>query len=276
VDAHSPRADPSSKAAADAPVAAADPPVAPPVRPPEPVQRWRLTVRRRIDAPVLNQRDWIAAFEQALLASGLPVALGEGTAGNGARPRLSIGAPLTQGMPSEGELLEVFLTRRCPVWAVREALAQAIPAGHGLLALEDVWLGEPALPGRVVAAEYRAVVAGIDAERLSAAIETLLAASALPRERLKGDRRVAYDLRPFVDTLAAVRSADGSTEVRMRLRHDAEKGIGRPEEVLLELGERADCSLAGAPIVRLGLVLADPKGVERPVVAPRGPRRPSR
>ena len=36
---------------------------------------------------------------------------------------------------------------------VRESLAGHLPAGHRLLDLYDVWLGEAALPGRVAAGE---------------------------------------------------------------------------------------------------------------------------
>ena len=41
---------------------------------------------------------------------------------------------------------------------------------------------------------------------------------------------MAYDLRPFVEALA-VEEAGGAPRLRMRLRHDPEKGIGRPDEV---------------------------------------------
>jgi hypothetical protein len=77
---------------------------------------------------------------------------------------------------------------------------------------------------------------------------------------VKGDRSVPYDLRPFVDDLAIL-SADpdggGSHVLTMRLRHSAEKGIGRPEEVLAELGERLGQSLRPSIVTRSRLVLAD-------------------
>jgi len=249
--------------------------VAPPARPVEAVQRWRLTVRRDADAPGLGQREQQLAWEGCLLASGLPVALADGES---PRPRVVSGAPLAQGMASEGELYEVFLTRRCPIWQVREALAGSLPEGHALLHLEDVWLGEASLPGRVIGALYEAGVAGPGASReaLMRAISGILAASTLPRERAKGERRVAYDLRPFVDGLEVLPEADAPDAVRlsMRLRHDPEKGIGRPEEVIAELGDRVG-PFDAVRIRRTALVLAEPKGVERAAspVVPRGPRR---
>jgi hypothetical protein len=46
--------------------------------------------------------------------------------------------------------------------------------------------------------------------------------------------------------------------VTMTLRHDPEKGVGRPEEVLAALGERVGTALGTASLVRERLVLADP------------------
>ena len=42
--------------------------------------------------------------------------------GRNARPRISFGAPLPVGMAADGELIDVVLTERWPVWQVREAL----------------------------------------------------------------------------------------------------------------------------------------------------------
>ena len=225
----------------------------------------------------MAQREWQLALEAAVVAAGLPVAVADGPVG---RPRVAVAAPLTQGMASEGELVELLLVRRLPVWQVREAIVGALPAGHELLAIEDVWLGEPAIAGRVVGAEYTmpldwvADPASVAAVREAA--DALLHAAALPRQRTRGDRTVDYDLRPFVD---AVEALDGSPPtLRIRVRHDPEKGVGRPEEVLAELGARSGVSFDPTRLVRTALVLAPLRTVvatEQPPGArgagPRGP-----
>ena len=73
-----------------------------------------------------------------------------------------------------------------------------------------------------------------------------MAAPELRRERQRGERTVAYDLRPFIETVAVEPGPDGATDIVMVLRHDPEKGIGRPDEVLAELGERSGAPLADA------------------------------
>jgi hypothetical protein len=222
----------------------------------EAVQRWRVVLARDAIRPE-TQRDQVPAWEVALAGTGLPVA---GLDAAKPRARLAIAAPLAASIPGEAELMDVWLVERLPAWRVREALlACVLPAWH-LVEVYDVWLGEPALPGRVVASVYRASLApgSVSVSRLAAASSELLAASELPRERSKGDTLIAYDLRPFLDELEVSSSPrDGSAVLRMTLRHDPEKGIGRPEEALAALGERVGAVIAPVSIVRERLVLAE-------------------
>ncbi len=224
---------------------------------------------RRVLEGDTGQREQLAAWDRALLASGLPLG---GLDAVPPRARFASAAPLSASMPGEAELADIWLTERVPAWRVREALAASVPAGYVLREIHDVWLGAPPLPGQVVASVYRATFtphesvsdATVEPAALAAACAAMLAASAIPRERPKGQTTIAYDLRPFVDALVV--DAAGRT-LRMTLRHDPERGIGRPEEVLAELGERLGRPLAPATLAREGLVLAPP-----PVLTPAAPR----
>lgn len=227
----------------------------PPVPVREPVQRWRLVLARAaIEDPA--QREQQASWEAAFLACGLPFA---GMDLPRPRPRFALAAPLAASIPGEAELLDLFLVERLPAWRVREALTEVIPTGWRLVEAYDVWLGEAALPGRVVASVYRVRFAAttIDGGPLGAAAAALLDAATLVRERRKGEGTVRYDLRPFLDRLEV--ESDGEAIVlRMTVRHDPEKGVGRPEEVLAALGEAAGAPLEPLELVRERLVLGDP------------------
>ncbi len=256
------------------------PPTPRPVPPPEPVQRWRLTLRRAAVDPGEAQKAWQHALVEGLVASGLPLA---GMDAVPPRPRVAIGAPLPAGMPGERELVDVMLVSREPAWRVREVAAAAIPAGDTLVDCIDVWTGVPPLPGLVTAAVYRIVVVapgerpGIGdlllVGRLRAAASEMLDASSLPRMRRKGEQLVPYELRPFLEGISvdAIPGAAG-VAVRATLRHDPEKGIGRPEEVVGELADRAGAALEARAVVRERLVLAD----ELPHRAPPKPPTPVR
>jgi hypothetical protein len=224
------------------------------------------------------QRSQQTAWEAALVGSGLPVVGLDGPRG---RPRFAAGAPLAASIPGEAELLDLWLTQRLPRWRVRVALAAVLPPGHSLVDVYDVWLGEAPLPGRVSASVYRASLQpAADIAAVRAAADALCAAVALPRERRKGEATIAYDLRPFVEAIevvAAVAGPGGTPAIpgpvlRMILRHDPEKGMGRPEEVLAALEERVGFPLEVHQLVRERLVLAAPPVAEEPAPRPRGPR----
>jgi hypothetical protein len=244
--------------------ASMEPGKAPQVPSREAVQRWRLVLAREAILPDAAQREQLAAWEAALVASGLPVA---GLDAPRARPRFAPAAPLAAGIPGEAELLDIWLVERRPAWQVREALLACLPSGWRLVDLHDVWLGEAALPGRVAASVYRATFApgSVRAADLRTAADDLLGAAALPRERRKGDGTVAYDLRPFLDGIAVTNEGDGTVVVRMTLRHDPEKGVGRPDEALAALGDGAGVPLTPTTFVREGLVLGEPLSPPPPV-----------
>ncbi len=209
---------------------------------------------RAADAPPLAQRELAEAWEGAIREAGLPVAWSDGSS---PRPRISFGAPLPVGMAADGELLDVVLTERWPVWRVRESLTPVLPAGWQLVDLQDVWLAGPPLAGRVAAANYRIELAGApDVGRLRAAATELLARDRILRERPKGNGVVAYDLRPLVIDFA-VADAGPPVVVVTRTRFHPELGTGRPAEVVAALGDVLGVALVAGTVVRERLILAD-------------------
>jgi hypothetical protein len=239
----------------------------PPVPAREAVQRWRLVLGRDAIPAGAAGREQLSAWETALAGCGLPVA---GLDAPRPRPRFAPAAPLAAAVPGEAELLDLWLIERVPAWRVREAITAALPSGWRLVDLYDVWLGEAALPGRVAASVYRATL-GFGAATvagLRGAAAALLAEASLPRERHKGETVVAYDLRPFLGDIDVAEAPAGGIVLTMTLRHDPEKGVGRPEELLAALGERAGAALVATSLVRERLVLGDP-----PPPPPPAPRR---
>jgi len=219
-----------------------------------PRQRWRLVLARSGDAPRIAGRELTDAWEEALEATGLPVHRAAGRA----RSRVAFAAPLQLGIAAERELAEVFLTERVPIWRIREALIERIPAGWRLVDLFDVWAGGPPLAGRVIAAAYRIELeAGAEPDRLAEAARSLLASRELPRVRQKGDGSVAYDLRPL---LLDVTVEPGTGAVRVQTRIHPELGSGRPEEVVAALGDRLPQPLEVRAIVRERIIVSGEVG----------------
>ena len=220
--------------------------------PPPPRQRWRLVLARGAGAPSLAGRELIEGWETALEASALPLFRPAGRV----RPRIAFGAPIPASLEVERELADIFLTDFVPIWQVREAVTAHVPDGWRLVDLHDVWLGGPALAGQVAAADYRVGLTGGDGPTIAIVAADLLAATELPRERLKGGSTVRYDLRPLLVDITVVDEGP-PVVLRARTRFDPVLGTGRPEEVVAALGEGVGTSLVVTSLVRERLILAD-------------------
>jgi hypothetical protein len=204
-----------------------------------PVQRWRLNFSRTANAGDSNQREQLAAWDSALEAAGLrdPAAAEV--------PKLIIAAPIPAGLTADLELADLFLPRRSTAADLRTRLRENMPAGHLLGGLHDVWLGEPALPGLVVAGDYRVEItspAGPEGAPIdvAGAVATFLAMLTIDRTKTRADRPRSGNLRPLVMDIRCVTDA----RLWMRLRFDPILGTGRPEEIVQAIG-----MLAGQPLI---------------------------
>jgi radical SAM-linked protein len=227
----------------------------------EPVQRWRIAFRRGSPALELGPPEIARAWETALAAAGIPVVM---SAAATPRPRLTFAAPLPPGRLAEHDLADVVLGERWSIPRLRAALRAALPAGLELVDLYDVWLHAPALTAALGAMSHRATVTGAPLADLSTAAAKLLAAGRLDRTRTKGtEQRPTYDLRPLILGLevsagvAVTGPAGTPSTVRMVLRTSSDGPSGRPDELLLALGEAAGQPLELVELVRERLWTSD-------------------
>jgi len=226
-------------------------------RPDEPRQRWRITFARDAsaegDRPV--GRAYVGVWEEALIRSGLPVAIAPA-----GRPKLALAAALPAGVAGRAELVDVWLTERTPAWRVREALQSVLPQDHRFVRCEDVWLAAPALAGRVAGADYVVdLMDEVDRGLATDAAAALLASTSIPRTRQKGSETKTFDLRPL---LIAIRITDEAGEpncsgLRIRTRIHPELGTGRPEEVVAAFAERLGIPVAAGVVIRDRLLLTE-------------------
>ena len=214
------------------------------------VQRWRLIYRRGPDAPDLSQRDQLAAWQRCIVSAGLAPADGPDAA------KVVLAAAMPSGMTGDRELADILLPVRVTAADAREGLRGALPTGHELVDLFDVWTGEPALPGQVVAADYLVDIdaqpAGTAPIDLASAIEALLAAETLPRGRARSGGSASANLRPLIHD---VQEHPGG--LWMRLRMDPSLGSGRPDEVLAAIIAMTGRDITATRIRRERLWLRD-------------------
>lgn len=173
--------------------------------------------------------DLFRTWERTIRRAGLPLAYSQGF---NPRPRINLASALPLGFTSSGEVMDMWLEEKQSLEDIFAALEEALPPGLSLSKIVEIAQNEPSLQSQLTVAEFRIVfLDGID--DFETRIEEMLSESTLPRER----RGKPYDLRPLI--LSAQRlEDDGEGHTRLFLRLAAREGAtGRPEEVILALGE---------------------------------------
>ncbi len=193
--------------------------------PPPPAQRLRLHYAKTGDVRFVGHLDEARFWERVFRRVGLPLAYSHGF---NPQARLQFAAALPVGVEGQDELLDLWLTERVEPKDWRQRIQGSLPPGFTLDAIAEVPLGLPAMQSVIQAAVYEVRwEREIDAEELARRVQTLLAASDLPRQHHK-DREKTYDLRPLILALVVV---PPTSTLQMRLQAQA-----RAAEVVAVLG----------------------------------------
>lgn len=214
------------------------------------VQRLRVTYARGAQLQYVSHLDMMRFWERVLRRAHAPVSYSEGFTPHA---QIALAAPLSVGLTSRGELMDVFLAEVWPPARLAAALVAQLPPGLDVLDVSDVELNEPSLQSRVRAAEYGfALRPEADRAAIATRIAAFCAAETFPWEHRREKETKRYDLRPLVLSLTLDQSANGAAVVAT-LRAE-ETGAARPDQVIAALGLGADV----IHIERRALSLATP------------------
>ncbi|MBI1793004.1 MAG: DUF2344 domain-containing protein [Chloroflexi bacterium] len=173
----------------------------------------------------IGHLDLNTIWERGMRRAGLPLAYSQGFH---PQPKIHLASALPLGFSSRCEVLDMRLNEQVDLAELPARLQAAMPAGIGILKVERVDEGAPALQTQVLSAEYEInLTEPVDISVLKRRTEELLACISIPRER----RGKKYDLRPLIEKLEIV----SGNKIFMRLSA-REGATGRPEEVIDALG----------------------------------------
>ena len=196
--------------------------------------RLRITFAKTDAMRYTSHLDLHRTWERTMRRARLPLAY---SLGFNPRPRLNLGSALPLGFTGQAEVIDIWLEQEVPLVTIESALQRALPPGLQIARLEQVDLRNPALQTEIDASEY--VITLLEpAAGLEERLETLLAASSLPRQR----RGKSYDLRPLIQALQALPPDEQNRQRILALLSAREGATGRPEEVLEALGIDAQTS----------------------------------
>lgn len=197
------------------------------------MQRLRTRFRRGEEIKFISHLDIMRLWERALRRAQIHQAYSEGFS---PRPRISLAAPLSVGVTSEAELMDIFVTKSVSPHWFTAAVSRQLPRGIEILDVYPIAPGLPSLQSQVRYAEYEVEVTTEKGSKdIESAISSLLSVEHLPWHHQRDTGRRSYDLRALIDNVWLIGWSHSHCTIGMRLRCD-NSGAGRPEQVALALG----------------------------------------
>ena len=115
------------------------------------MERLRVIYSKSKEAIYLSHLDTMKIFEQALSRADIPVAFSQGF---NPRPELVFAHPLSVGIESTGEIVEIILTERIDIPYFVKEMNRVLPSGLTILSAEYARIDEKNIMARVYAATY--------------------------------------------------------------------------------------------------------------------------
>jgi radical SAM-linked protein len=176
----------------------------------------------------LGHLDVLRTFDRAVRRAKLPVEYSQGFSPHA---HLSFAMPLPLGVAGERELCAIDLVSDWQPVAIMKGLARQLPHDLGIVEAQVLPRTKRSPFADLIAADYRAEIAGIEPQKLQEGVEALLQREELIIHRTTKSRELDIDLRGRIKEL---RAEDGSLQMRLGL---TDEDLAKPDEVLRLLAQ---------------------------------------
>jgi len=157
------------------------------------LQRIRIKYKKGAELRFIGHLDLVRLWERAIRRTELPIAYTEGF---NVRQRLSFGPPLSLGLTSECEYIDLHFERWTSPETAAKELCRALPKGIDISEVKGLFSAIPSIADAVKSAVYQAEAD--DAEAALEEIKTILASKEIIVQR-KDKKK---DIRPMIKELA--------------------------------------------------------------------------
>lgn len=197
------------------------------------MQRLRIKFSRGEELKYLSHLDLTRLWERACRRAGIALAYSEGFTPH---PRISLAVPLSVGITSEAELMDLFLVNWSAPNAFINQMGRELPQGIRIGAAHSINTDVPSLQSQVTCAEYEVTIkTGMSECDIKTAITHLLSLNEFPWHHYRDTGIRRYDIRALIEDIWIIDYRDSFCSSGMRLRCD-NRGTGRPEQVVKALG----------------------------------------
>ena len=196
------------------------------------MQRLRVKFSRGEELKFISHLDIVRLWERTLRRANVPILYSQGFSPH---PQISLAVPLSVGMTSDAELLDLLLERPVtPQW-FEGALKQQLPNGIRIIQSQQITPTLPSLQSQVRFADYTVgIKTDKTPEEVEELISKLLSQDNLIWQHQRDTGTKTYNLRALITKLLLVKYIHNKATLEMRLRCD-NTGSGRPEQVTAAL-----------------------------------------
>ena len=196
------------------------------------MQRLRIKFCRGQEIKYISHLDIMRLWQRVFYRAGISLVYTEGFSPH---PRISLAVPLSVGVTSETELMDVFVAQWISPHFFNAAVSQQLPTGIEIQQVYQIAPTIPSLQSQVRHAEY---VVEVETEKgkqeIESALAALLSLEKLPWQHQRDTGMRSYDLRALIADLWLIDWRRSCCIIGMRLRCDS-NGSGRPEQVISAL-----------------------------------------
>lgn len=165
------------------------------------MQRVRVKYKKGEELKFIGHLDLVRLWERAIRRTDIPIAYTEGF---NVRQKLSFGPPLSLGLTSDCEFIDLHLERWTNPEVVAKALCKTLPKGIDVNEVRNIFSGLPSISEAIKSALYQA---GVDDEKAALEdIEKVL----LSKEILVKRKEKIKNIRPMIKELAV---KDGTVSI---------------------------------------------------------------
>lgn len=197
------------------------------------MQRLRIKFCRGQEIKYISHLDIMRLWQRVFHRAGISLVYTEGFSPH---PRISLAVPLSVGVTSETELMDVFVAQWISPHFFNAAVSQQLPIG---IEIQQVYQIAPTIPSLQSQVRYTEYVVEVETEKgkqeIESALAALLSLERLPWQHQRDTGMRSYDLRALIADLWLIDWQRSCCTIGMRLRCDS-NGSGRPEQVISALG----------------------------------------
>ncbi|MCX5749470.1 MAG: TIGR03936 family radical SAM-associated protein [Candidatus Saganbacteria bacterium] len=166
------------------------------------MQRIRIKYKKGDELKFIGHLDLVRLWERALRRTDLPLAYSEGF---NPRQKMSFGPPLSLGITSECEFIDIYFERWNSPETVKEELNRTLPKGVEITEARNIFSGTTALTAQITTAKYQAT----SPDDIQKRIDEITASREIIVKRKDKD----VNIRPMIKTLSFV---DGKLDITVQ------------------------------------------------------------